>query len=647
MIQLNEWGFGPQLGMKIYQTYRTEAIELLTENPYRLIEDVEGVGFFRADELGAKLGITGKHPDRVKAAIFHVLNTAALSDGHVYLDAEHVLPLVKDMLQQSQRQEIPFEDISKACIELREEGKICGEETRLYLPSLYFSEVGIASKIVSLIERNNKAEHFSKDEIRKAIGETEELLNVTYAETQANAIEQALNSAVMILTGGPGTGKTTVVRGVVEVYAKLHGLSLNPKEYAQKEEPFPIILCAPTGRAAKRLAESTELPAMTIHRLLGFTGQEKEEETEREVTGKLIIVDEMSMVDTWLAHQLLKALHEDVQVVFVGDQDQLPPVGPGQVLKDLLASKQLPTVELTDVYRQAEGSTIIELAHQIKKGTIPNDLTAKTSDRSFIKASADQVANVVTQVVKSAVAKGQEIRNIQVLAPMYKGTAGIDNLNKMIQELINPNDTGTRKELVFGDVTYRIKDKVLQLVNQPESNVFNGDMGEVISIIKAKETIEKQDLLIVSFDGIEVTYQRSDLNQLTLAYCCSIHKSQGSEFQTVIMPVVRGYSKMLRRNLLYTGITRAKNFLILCGEPDVLADGLQRTDDLQRFTSLRARLNPMDINEEIVEVEAMSIEEQELNNPVSIAQKLTVETAPYIHPMIGMNDISPYDFLND
>lgn len=649
MIQLNEWGFGPQLGMKIYQTYRTEAIALLTENPYRLIEDIEGVGFLRADELGAKLGITGSHPDRIKAAILHNLNTAALSDGHVYLDAEHVLPQVKDMLEQSQREEIPYETISKACIEMREDSKIYGEETRLYLPSLYFSEVGIASKILALTERNSKAEHFSKDEIRKAIGETEEFLNVTYAETQAYAIEQALNSAVMILTGGPGTGKTTVVRGVVEVYAKLHGLSLNPKEYAQKEEPFPIILCAPTGRAAKRLSESTELPAMTIHRLLGFTGQEKEEETEREVTGKLIIVDEMSMVDTWLAHQLLKSLHEDVQVVFVGDQDQLPPVGPGQVLKDLLASQQIPTVELTDVYRQAEGSTIIELAHQIKRGTIPNDLTVKTSDRSFIKASSEQVANVVTQIVKSAVAKGQEIRNIQVLAPMYKGPAGIDNLNKMIQELINPNDTGSRKELVFGDVTYRIKDKVLQLVNQPESNVFNGDMGEVISIIKAKETIEKQDLLVVSFEGIEVTYQRSDLNQLTLAYCCSIHKSQGSEFQTVIMPVVRGYSKMLRRNLLYTGITRAKNFLILCGEPDVLAGGLQRTDDLQRFTSLRARLNPMEATEAIVEVVEASLTEEETlqEEKQTIPAKLTVDTMPHIHPMIGMDGVSPYEFMDD
>lgn len=661
MIQLNEWGFGAQLGMKIYQTYRLETIALLKENPYRLIEDVEGVGFFRADELGAKLGITGKHPDRIKAAVFHVLTNGALSEGHVYMEAEQVLIVVKEMLEQSQREEIPFDVISQAIIEMREESRICGEETRLYLPSLYFSEIGIASKVLELLENNKEQVSFSQDEIRKAIGEVEEAFEVTYAETQAKAIEQALNSAVMILTGGPGTGKTTVVRGVVEVFAKLHNLSLNPKEYAQKEEPFPIVLVAPTGRAAKRLAESTGLPAMTIHRLLGFTGQEKDEETEREVTGKLIIIDEMSMVDTWLAHQLLKSLHKDVKVIFVGDQDQLPPVGPGQVLKDLLTSKQIPTVELTDVYRQAEGSTIIELAHQIKKGMIPQNLTDKTSDRSFIKASADQVGNVVTQVVQSAINKGFSIRDVQVLAPMYKGSAGIDNLNKMIQELVNPNDTGNRKEIVFGDITYRIGDKVLQLVNQPESNVFNGDMGEVIAIIRAKETIEKQDLLVVSFDGIEVTYQRAELNQITLAYCCSIHKSQGSEFQMVIMPVVRSYVKMLRRNLLYTGITRAKNFLILCGEPDVLANGLNRTEDLQRLTSLKARLNPMSEVEDVEVVEEekptvfsnspSSIVKETViplgQSPQALSQTLTIETVPYIHPMIGMNGISPYDFMED
>lgn len=669
MIRLNEWGFGPQLGMKIYQAYREETISLLTENPYRLIEEVDGVGFIRADELGAKLGITGNHPDRIKAAIFHVLTNAALSEGHVYLEAELVLPQVKAMLEQSQRMEIPYEAISQAAIEMREESKICGEETRMYLPSLYFSEVGIASKIIELKEKNKLAQNFSRDEIRKAIGDIEEQYEVTYAPTQAQAIETALNSAVMILTGGPGTGKTTVVRGLVEVYAELHGLSLNPKTYVEKDEPFPIVLVAPTGRAAKRLAESTGLPAMTIHRLLGFNGQEKDKETEREVVGRLIIIDEMSMVDTWLAHQLLKALHEDVQVVFVGDQDQLPPVGPGQVLKDLLGSQQIPIVELTDVYRQAEGSTIIEMAHQIKKGIVPDSLTEKTSDRSFIQATASQVTSVVTQVVKGAISKGQAIRDIQVLAPMYRGPAGIDNLNKEIQELVNPND-GTRKELVFGDTIYRIGDKVLQLVNQPENNVFNGDMGEVIAIIRAKETVEKQDLLVVSYDGIEVTYQRPDLNQITLAYCCSIHKSQGSEFQTVIMPVVRGYSKMLRRNLLYTGITRAKNFLILCGEPDVLAKGLATTDDLMRFTTLKARLNPTlttEVIEAVSQEKPAATQELKQEQPAkqstteqlgllntadshkigeALPSNLTTETAPYIHPLIGMDGISPYDYNN-
>ena len=658
MIQLNTWGFGPQLGMKIYQTYREETVHLLTENPYRLIEDVEGVGFNRADELGKHLGIVGNHPDRIKAAILSILTNAALSEGHVYLEAERVLPLVKQMLEQSQQVEIPYEAISKATIDMRNEGKICGEETRMYIPSLYFSEVGIASKILQLREKNKLAQSFSSDEIRKAIGETEERLGVQYATTQAQAIETALNSAIMILTGGPGTGKTTVIKGLVEVYAELHGLSLEPNYYAQKEQPFPIVLAAPTGRAAKRLAESTALPAMTIHRLLGFTGQEKEEETDREIDCKLIIIDEMSMVDTWLAHQLLKSLNPEVQVVFVGDQDQLPPVGPGQVLKDLLASQQLPIVELTDVYRQAEGSTIIDIAHQIKKGIIPTTLTEKTSDRSFIKASADQVTSVVTQVVKSAIAKGQSVRDIQVLAPMYKGPAGIDALNKQIQELVNPND-GSRKEIVFGDTIYRIGDKVLQLVNQPEKNVFNGDMGEVIAIFRAKETIEKQDMLIVSYDGIEVEYQRGDLTQITLAYCCSIHKSQGSEFQTVIMPVVRGYSKMLRRNLLYTGITRAKNFLILCGEPEVLAQGLEKTDDLTRLTSLKTRLNPLAqivqngplVNQQSDVPKTSVTKNEHVQTAFEVVDQsaefpsLTTKNVEKIHPLIGMESTTPYEYM--
>ncbi|RAZ68534.1 ATP-dependent RecD-like DNA helicase [Planococcus maitriensis] len=645
MIQLNDWGFGPQVGMRIYQAYREDTIDILTKNPFQLIEEIEGIGFHRADELGSKLGITGSHPDRIKAAILHVLNQASLSEGHVFVDAKNLIPLVKQMLEASQREDIPVEAISQAAIELNEEGKVAGEETRLYLPSLYYSEVGIATKLETLIAEQETRDGFPSSEIRKALGEAEERLGVNYAETQIDAIEKSLNSSVMILTGGPGTGKTTVVRGLVEVYAELHGLSLDPKDYAKKKEPFPIILAAPTGRAAKRLSESTELPAMTIHRLLGFNGQEKEEETEKEIEGKLIIIDEMSMVDTWLAHQLLKAVPADAQLIFVGDQDQLPPVGPGQVLRDMLASGRIPTVELTEIYRQSSGSSIIELAHQMKAGKLPDNIEAKTSDRSFIKAGADQIPLVVEKVVKSALSKGHTIKDIQVLAPMYKGPAGIDALNQMIQQMVNPNDDGSRKELVFGDIKYRIGDKVLQLVNQPESNVFNGDMGEVVAIMKAKETVEKQDLLVVSFDGIEVTYQRSDLNQLTLAYCCSIHKAQGSEFPTVIMPVVRGYMKMLRRNLLYTGITRSRDFLILCGDPGVFRHGVERTDDSSRLTTLAGRLGSS--TAETADAPAGEAKQQAQppqETEEAGSKSLTQQNAHLIHPMIGMEGITPRDF---
>ncbi len=649
IIQLNEWGFGPQIAMRIYQTYREEAITILMENPYRLIEEIEGVGFQRADELGKNLGITGNHPDRVKAAILHSINQAVQSAGHVYLEAEAILPEVKRLLEMSQPVEIPFDAISQAVIELVEEDKLAAEERRLYIPSLYFSEIGIASKIEKLLQ-NDTADQFPVSEIRKAVGEVEERLSVNYAETQVSAIETALHSSVMILTGGPGTGKTTVIRGLVEVYAELHGLSLDPQEYAKKKETFPIVLAAPTGRAAKRMSESTGLPAMTIHRLLGFNGLEKEEETEREVEGKLIIIDEMSMVDTWLAHQLLKALADDAQLLFVGDQDQLPPVGPGQVLRDMLDSGKVPVVELTEIYRQSAGSTIIEMAHMIKRSEWTTDMTQKTSDRSFIKASGERILEVVEQVVKNAITKGHHIKDIQVLAPMYRGPAGIDGLNKMIQEMVNPPDP-KRKEVVFGEAIYRIGDKVLQLVNQPESNVFNGDMGEVIAIIKAKETIDKKELLVVSYDGIEVTYERSDLNQITLAYCCSIHKSQGSEFPIVIMPVVRSHRKMLRRNLLYTGITRAKNFLILCGEPDEFKAGIERTDELARQTTLKERLNSDIDVPELVESDEPTkavpadepIEDSKASEPAIF--ELTTETFISIDPMIGMKGITPYHFL--
>lgn len=628
MVQLNEWGFGPQLSMKIYQNYREETLEKLNDNPYRLIEDVEGVGFGRADELGSQLGIEGSHMDRMKAGILYLLNQASLSEGHIFVPTDQLLEDVKQLLEKSQAVEIEYDALAKAVIELGEESKVVVEQNRVYMPSLYFSEVGIATKTERLVQAKFKG--FKKKLINESLSSIEADFGVTYAPTQRKAIEMALNNQISILTGGPGTGKTTVVRAIVELYADLNGLSLDPKEWAKEGKPFPIALAAPTGRAAKRLSESTGLPAMTIHRLLGFTGQDTEDTEGRPVEASLIIIDETSMLDCWLAHQLLRAIPETSQVVLVGDQDQLPPVGPGQVLKDLLASGRLPVVELQDIYRQADGSSIIELAHAMKSGKTTQDLLSKTKDRSFIPASADQIPKVVEQVVSSALAKGFTIRDLQVLAPMYRGPAGIDALNKMIQEMVNANPDGTRKEMVFGDAVYRIGDKVLQLVNQPESNVFNGDMGEVISIFKANENVEKKELMIVSFDGIEVTYEKSDLGQLTLAYCCSVHKSQGSEFSMVILPITRGYMKMLRRNLLYTAITRAKNYLILCGDPQAFQIGIERNDDNLRFTTLIERLSP--------EAEPMEPVEGQ-------TYELTEDTLLSINPMIGMEGITPHQFM--
>ncbi|MEC1522865.1 ATP-dependent RecD-like DNA helicase [Neobacillus niacini] len=638
MVALNQYGFGPQLSMRMYQTYKEQTLDIIQKNPYKLVEDIEGIGFGRADELGYQLGISGNHPDRIKAACLYSLESESMQTGHVYVHAEDLLIQVKNLLEENKRDQIEYTDISTEILKLEEEGKIIGEEKRVYVPSLYYAEKGLVTSIKKILEQTEYKEQFPESEFLLALGNLEERLNVQYAPTQREAIQTALMSPMLILTGGPGTGKTTVIKGIVELYAELHGCSLDPKDYHKKGEPFPFLLAAPTGRAAKRMSESTGLPAVTIHRLLGLNGTEGYDHDEASpLEGKILIVDETSMLDIWLANQLFKALPDHIQVILVGDEDQLPSVGPGQVLKDLLRSEVVPTVRLTDIYRQAEGSSIIELAHDIKKGYLPANVAMKQPDRSFIRCSTAQIPQVIEKVALNAKSKGYSAKDIQVLAPMYRGPAGIDRLNVLLQEIFNPNPGGSRKELAFGDVKYRIGDKVLQLVNQPESNVFNGDIGEIISIIYAKENTEKQDMVYISFEGNEIEYTRQDLNQITHAYCCSVHKSQGSEFPIVILPITRSYYRMLRRNLIYTAITRSKQSLILCGEEDALRMGVERADELSRQTTLWQKL------QEMVSVKKANDEredEPEDEQTLSAEEKLM-----QVNPMIGMEYVTPYDFM--
>ncbi len=638
MVSLNQYGFGPQLSMKIYQVYKENTLEVVQTNPYKLVEDIEGIGFGKADDLGSQIGITGNHPDRLKAGCLYILELSSNQEGHVYLQAEYLLEKVKVLLEENQKEEIEFSQIAEQIIQLEEEGKIIVEDKKIYLPSLFFSEKGLVRNIKRVMGQSEYKDQFPESEFLLALGNLEDRIGVQYAPSQREAIQTALMSPMLILTGGPGTGKTTVIKGIVELYGELHGCSLDPNDY-KNDEPYPFILAAPTGRAAKRMAESTGLPAVTIHRLLGWNGTGTfERDEDHPLEGKILIVDETSMVDIWLAHQLFKALPEHIQVIIVGDEDQLPSVGPGQVLKDLLDSGCIPTVKLKDIYRQAEGSSIIELAHEMKKGQLPANLLVPQGDRSFIKCSSSQIPQAIEKIVLNAKNKGFAPMDIQVLAPMYRGPAGIDRLNAILQEILNPNPDGTRKELTFGDVTYRIGDKVLQLVNQPESNVFNGDMGEIVSIFYAKENTEKQDMVIVSFDGIEATYTRQDLNQITLAYCCSVHKSQGSEFPIVIMPIVKSYYRMLRRNLIYTGITRSKQFLILCGEVEAIELGVSRNDELNRQTTLKEK-----IKEAFADVyQPDETKEMTTENSFDLLYEGKINQ---IDPMIGMENITPYDYM--
>lgn len=657
-VKLAEMGFSSRLAGQIYGLYHNEAIEIIEENPYVLIDDIRGFGFQKADQIALNIGFPLDSLVRISGAILFVLNMATFESGNTYVMVKPLVEKTQEVLMHGQSQFIEGEMIDSAISDMNETGKvILSEEGRVALPSLFYAEEGIA-KMMGQMQQPQYQPQYPGVDLDDEIQTLEKDLGIQYGHAQKKAIKEALTSKMFILTGGPGTGKTTVLNGIVQLYARLNKVSLNVDEYEPGE--FPISLAAPTGRAAKRMTEMIHLPASTIHRLLGLTGEEDDkghedgEESGFQLETDLLIIDEMSMVDTWLAYKLLTSVPAFMQVIFVGDKDQLASVGPGQVLADLLSSQTVKTRELDEIYRQKNQSTIVQLAHEIKLGVVPKDLGMNQRDRSFIRANASQIADLVAIVAKKALDKGYQKRDVQVLAPLYKGQAGIHYLNERLQATLNPNEDGKRRELAFFEQIFRVGDKVLQLKNQAEKNVFNGDLGEIVAIFYAKETTNKVDQIVVQFDEIEVTYERNDFSEITLAYCTSIHKSQGSEFPIVIIPLVPQHHRMLKRNLLYTAITRAKQSLIMCGEPQAFQTAIQNVD-ASRQTQLKDFL--LENVDEVAESDQSTIPEtadletddsqepQEIDTrPKSYRLTSAMIVSQQIDPMIGMAGIKPEDF---
>lgn len=556
LAKLAEYGLNNKTAVQIFERYKEESLTVITENPYQLVEDIQGIGFKVADKLAEQVGINSDAPQRFRAALVHTLLETSIDKGDTYIEAKELLEKSLFILEEVRQIELDPSQIAQELTQLISEDKVQNIGTKIFDNTLFYAESGIHKHLTRILDRPLEKESSSQD-IQTEIKHIQAEFNINYDKAQKNAIQKAIQSKVFLLTGGPGTGKTTVINGIIKAYANLHQIDL------QKSD-LPIILAAPTGRAARRMNELTGLPSATIHRHLGLNGDSEYQALDEFLDCDLIIIDEFSMVDTWLANQLFSAIASNTQIVIVGDSDQLPSVGPGQVLADLLKINRLPQVSLTKIFRQSEDSTIVTLANQIRQGRLPTDFTAKKADRSYFEAQSTHIPQMIQKIVSSALKSGIDAQEIQILAPMYRGQAGITHLNKLMQDLLNP--LNNQLEFQFNDLHFRKGDKVLHLINDAQINVFNGDIGYITDLIPAKYTESKQDEMILDFDGTEINYPRNEWLKITLAYAMSIHKSQGSEFKVVILPVTRQSGRLLQSNLIYTAITRSKSKLVMLGE---------------------------------------------------------------------------------
>ena len=558
LAKLANYGIPNKLAIQIQDTYKEETIDIVENYPYQLVEDIKGLGFTIADQLAQELGIESQAPERFRAGLIHSLLNSCMESGDTYVEARDLLEKTLNLLESSRPVELEPSQLAQELSNLIEEEKVQQVDTKIFDNSLFFAEEGIHNHLIRILEKE-ETDKQETELIQEQIAIVEEELGIQYDAIQKQAICDAIQNKVFILTGGPGTGKTTVINGIIAVYALLEGLDLRNKSN------LPILLAAPTGRAARRMNELTGLPSATIHRHLGMTGDDDTSHLEDYLDADFIIVDEFSMVDTWLANQLFSNISSTSKILIVGDSDQLPSVSPGQVLADLLQIPSIPQTRLERIYRQSEESTIVTLASQIRQGILPADFTQKKADRSYFEIASNQIPATIEKILDAAIRSGIPARDIQVLAPMYRGAAGIDAINQLMQELLNPLQKG-QISFEASQFQYRSGDKVIHLVNDAEVNVFNGDLGYITDLIPAKYTESKQDEMMIDFDGNEVVYPRNEWYKIRLAYAMSIHKSQGSEFPVVFLPITSASKRMLERNLIYTAITRAKSKLILLGE---------------------------------------------------------------------------------
>ena len=599
MLFLQEHQVSASYAAKIYKQYGNDSISVMKENPYKLADDIWGIGFKTADQIAKKLGFGSESYVRLRSGLMYTLSELS-NEGHVYARKQQLIDTAYELLEAAPETIVmTMDDMlknhelieEKEIIKVDEEGK---PVSAIYLPPFYFAEIGVAAKLKKLA--SSPAEDRLYTELMEARVKTgnkdlsintamiEKKTGMQYDEIQVNAIRQAAAAKVLVLTGGPGTGKTTTTHGIISAY-QAYGLK--------------ILLAAPTGRAAKRMTEATGLEAKTIHRLLECKppeGYQKNEENPLE--GDVLIVDECSMIDIILMNSLLKAIPPSMRLILVGDTDQLPSVGAGNVLKDVIESGAFPVIRLTRIFRQAQTSRIIMNAHRINEGKMPDISNGKGTDFFFMEN--EDAENVVPEIVELVQKKlpgyyKTEPSQIQVLTPMQRGIVGATNLNLALQEALNPTEHQVfmrgrgavmmpKECLRRSGYTYRADDKVMQIKNNYDKEVFNGDIGRIESVNEEDRTLS------VIFDGRKVEYDISELDELVHAYATTIHKSQGSEYPIVVMPILMNHFVMLQRNLIYTGITRAKKVLVMIGTKKALSYAVRNVTVENRNTLLRERL---------------------------------------------------------